>query len=150
MLVVGGGSVASAADDAQSPETVTGEEYEQMHPEGAGFPELASRAESVASGCAGPFTGWARPFEYATTHAKNCNIAGSSGYRKYYRWSVGFGSSGRACSQGKGYNSSGTIWKTLGCGTGGNGTVDWGKRLSYPSYKAISLVAPLGTLTQWY
>lgn len=152
-IVVGSGAAVAAGDDASdardlSVEVVTGEQFEAMAHEA---PARVTGADGLASksGCSGPWSGYAG-VKWTTAHAKNCNIAGSKGYKKTYSWEVPNFSSGRACAQGRGYNSSGgNLWVSLGCGTGGSGKAPWGKRLSFPSYKAKSLALPLGTPTLW-
>ena len=154
-VIFSGGSAASPIDhrqsaepDPQQVEVVTGAEYEAL---GSVQDVLANRSAGRAakSGCSGPWSGYAG-IKWTTANATSCNIAGSTGYKKTYSWEVPNFSSGRACAQGRGYNSTGgNKWASLGCGTGGSGSVSWGKRLSYPSYKAKSLAIPLGTPTLW-
>lgn len=127
---------------------VSGEQFEAIAADGS---SRTSGAHGVASksGCSGPWSGYAG-VKWTTASAKNCNIAGSTGYKTTYSWEVPNFSSGRACAQGRGYNSSGgNLWVSLGCGTGGSAKAPWGKRLSFPSYKAKSLALPLGTPTLW-
>lgn len=153
-LVVAGGSAAGAASDeagaadSAPAQVVSIEQFEAMDP-GVDARGLAADAVQAKSGCSGPWSGYAG-VTWTTSSAKNCNIAGTTGSKKTYSWSVPNFSSGRACAQGRGYSSSGSnLWVSLGCGKGGSAAAPWGKRLSYPSYKAKSLALPLGTPTLW-
>lgn len=153
LSIVGGTDAAVAAGDdsvgdtAGTVEVVTVDQFDAMGRDAAGWSAVDPAA--AKSGCSGPWSGYAG-VKWTTASAKNCNIAGNKGSKKTYSWEVPNFSSGRACAQGRGYNSSGSnLWVSLGCGKGGSARVPWGKRLSYPSYKAKSLALPLGTPTLW-
>lgn len=68
------------------------------------------------------YTDWAKS-------KADCAHIGSSGLG--YAWSIPPGSNGRICVEGKGHfwNSEkqelGFVWKSLGCGTSGSGSVPW-------------------------
>jgi len=158
--LIAGGTVSVASDEAEAPaggsaETVSGAEFDKLQAQlvkqriQSDTPKTGTFAPRAGASCGRYYSGVATPFAWKTTHAKDCNIAGHSGYKKPYDWYVPSFSSGSACAQGKGYNNSGITWVSLGCGKSGKGKAPWGNRLSYPSYKAKSLAAPLMTPTQW-
>lgn len=148
----------AAADDEElwiDPEVVPGtpvvqgSEFDQFV-ESLDTPDEVPGASVAAASCWSWYAGYAPPFKYATYKWLDCSLAGSTGYQKPYSWTINPGSSGKACGQGMGYNSSSkVIWRSLGCGGSGNAKVPWGKRLSIPKYKTTSQILPLGAPTLW-
>lgn len=105
--------------------------------------------DDVASAACGPYAAYAPPFTWSTWKA-GCSVLGwDDSATKGYHWGVPAWSDGQACAQGKGFHPSGAYWISLGCGTGGNGTVHWGNVIAYPKFKNRSIAAPLGCPTSW-
>lgn len=108
-------------------------------------------AAASSFGC-GPFAIYAAPFyQWAEASWVNCTYVGAtSSSTKLYSWSVIPGSSGSACTQGKGFAADGTpIWPSIGCGASGAYAGHWGNVWATPRFRATSQMIVLGAPLSW-
>lgn len=93
----------------------------------------------------------ASPGGYAQS-IDGCAVAGYPGYVRTYNWSNA--SDVSVCTQGRGWNGSSAVWRSMGCigwsGQGqSSGTVQWGNVLAYTKMSGLSASGVTGAAYRW-